>query len=148
MRSFKEYQEDHDYVRSVGIITAHNPYGVKQSSANNYDSNRRLLDDLREISTATSSTQGFYAGHQEHAFLATNITRSQLLELAVKYNQQAVIFGFLRENPVSFHFQYINKGVTTNQRIVPIPLLEIKSSQGFLQAIKKGIIKIPEFQPT
>jgi hypothetical protein len=79
--------------KSVGVITAHNPDGKPVSAGKNKKLNTELWNELRAAGYDPWPTKGKYKGHDEESFLIPNISRTDIIRLAAKYNQEAVLWA-------------------------------------------------------
>ena len=101
-------------VKTLGIITAENP-GIdnKLTKIGNERKNKVLQADLEKRGFAPVQIKGKFAGMQGNPFLVININREQLMELAKKYKQHAVIFG--EKYKKGIEFSYIENGRTSRR---------------------------------
>lgn len=142
-------------VQTVGIITAQNPMGSKYPKDRNFALNRQLLSDLHDMQCGTVEhcgalrIRGKYGGHPEDSFVVPNIRRSDLILLAAKYYQQAVIWGMQRlshEGNPYFDFQWIEDGQVTQVRNVSVSQPDVQSREDFFSAVKNRKFIIPFFE--
>lgn len=131
-------------VNSLAVITAQNPFGSKLSYNINYDLNRKLRIELQEYNHPAMQMEGHYAGTQENSFLVVNIPRARLMELAQKYRQKAAVWAFMREMDETYlHFQYIENGKISGNRIVPVCKSYLESADELFYAIRTGGFTLP-----
>lgn len=79
-------------VQTFGFIIAENPYAEKSDTRFNKEANDRLRYDLKKHGLGYQMVKGKY-GTEENTFFIPNISKSELLELGRKYEQESVIFG-------------------------------------------------------
>jgi len=136
-------------VTSLTIITAQNPQGVKHTSARNYDLNRRLWLDLNGMKYDLVPIQGNYAGHVENSFLVLDMPRRTAIDLQEKYQQEAIIWGFVRntgfERPV-IHWQFIRNGTAIGHKLQQVSDDLIENREHLLQGAKTGHWELPIFE--
>jgi len=83
-----------DFIESKkGVITAYNPQGEKASPGQNEKRNKELRDELEKLGGEVHTKGGAYKGHEEDLFVVPKISKSKLLKLGKKYDQETVGFG-------------------------------------------------------
>jgi hypothetical protein len=98
---------------TVGIITAYNPNGETISSRENRKLNKRLWNDLRATGYDPWAIKGNYKGAAEQSFLVSDISRADLIRLAKKYDQEAVVWGRKTDN--GYDVEWIEGEETTKR---------------------------------
>ena len=88
----------HDYqnIYSMGIITAENPMGQALSGEENRARNKTLEKELRSENYSYIKVQGKY-GNLERPLVIQNVKLGLLQGLAVKFQQEAFIYGEVYE---------------------------------------------------
>lgn len=132
-------------VDSVGIITAENPEAVPQNAEMNNKLNKKLFNHLKSANYGPIQIKGSF-GNVENPYIVPNISREDLINLGIRFNQQSVIWGSKREgdNP-AFRFEYIEKDKTTQTRDVHVANDDVQSREDFYSAIKGRKFIIPFF---
>lgn len=159
MKTLKEFRQDgelvphrayesYQAVSTVGLITAHNPRGRYFGHRQNFESNGRLLEDIKSLGCPATTVRGMYEGHVEETFVITNITEEDIFRLAEKHNQEAVIWGYRREAE-DHHFVmfYLENGRPIGRKVMNVTVEDVEDKEAFFSAIKAGKIKLPSFQP-
>ena len=161
MRSFKEFQqpdgfqphpayEKYEAISTVGLITAHNPMGIRAGERQNFDSNGELLKDIKALGCTATTIRGMYAGHMEETFVVLNITEADILRLAMRHRQEAAIWGYCRHdedgNPFFIVF-YLDQGEAISQKRMDVAHEDVATKEAFIEGIKSGRVKIPNFTP-
>jgi hypothetical protein len=77
---------------TFGIITAENPMAQPTSPEENKRRNENMKDKLHSMRLGFRQQTGKY-GNIEKPFLIPNIRKSELIELAIEFGQESVIFG-------------------------------------------------------
>jgi hypothetical protein len=126
-------------IKSVGIITAYNPYGKpplepdrkqhflglsnpydQDNRAENNKRNERLKSELTSGNYGPIDIKGKFGGMWERSFLVPNISREEIVRLGDEYEQEAVIWGSAENDPTTghrcFRFEWIESGKTTETR--------------------------------
>jgi len=112
---------------SVGVISAYNPHGDKTKPEDNQSAQTMLKSEIEGMRLKYVERDGAYMGHQEKHLLIKNISRRELIRLADKYLQVAVLYGERDGN--WYCFDWIEDGKT----------LECKKS------LVKWPVKLPQF---
>tara|TARA_Y100001963_G_scaffold153348_1_gene239949 strand:- start:895 stop:1677 length:783 start_codon:yes stop_codon:yes gene_type:complete len=134
-------------VDHVGIMTAENPGGQPASSAENKERNQQLMQDLRDMNLGPIPVKGRY-GSMENSYLIPNITRDEIIDLGMKYDQEAVIWGDRISDQDSnpfLRFQYIEGDETIQQRDVSLRGGEVQGREDFYSEKKGRKFWIPFF---
>jgi hypothetical protein len=84
-------------VKSVGFISAENPYGKQASDVFNEEATKKLATTLRNLNLGFKMVLGQY-GQEENTFFIPNITKHELMNLCNTFQQESVIFGEKSEN--------------------------------------------------
>lgn len=95
---------------SVGVISAFNPLGNKADPGANQTAHKMLKTEIDGLRLKYVERDGMYMGHQEKHLLIRNISRRELVALAEKYLQDAVLYGE-REGD-EYVFSWIEGGET------------------------------------
>lgn len=159
MRTFREFQDTqiephpayarHPSVSTVGLITAHNPMGVRQSDRLNFDANGKLLEDIRRLGCKATVVHGMYAGHREETYLLVNVRRQDLMRVARRHRQDAIIWGFrsMDDNGHQLHMYYLDNGVVQADKMLEVRPEDLDTPEAFFEAIKSGKVNLPNFTP-
>ncbi len=92
---FVKYNEDKN-IENWMIITAFNPYSKEYSDDENKNRNEELKKDLKKEKLSFFNAKGIPEDinwKPEESFFVWNLTKSQVEKLAVKYEQNAVVYG-------------------------------------------------------
>ena len=95
---------------SVGVISAYNPHGKKAKAKDNKIAQDMLRSEIDGMRLKYVERDGAYMGHQEKHLLIKNISRRELVRLADKYLQVAVLYGERDGN--DYQFDWIEAGKT------------------------------------
>lgn len=81
-------------IKEWGFITGFNPQSISHCKEENNSFNENLFNDLNEY-TILLGEGGDIEGdwEPEKSFLVLGINKKELINLAIKYNQKAVIYG-------------------------------------------------------
>ncbi len=79
-------------IKTIAILTASNPYGVKETKEYNTRANKDLEGNLKTGFFGYKKISGKY-GHEEDSFIVNNISRSIALSFGEKFAQDSVIYG-------------------------------------------------------
>jgi hypothetical protein len=79
-------------IRTIGIITAQNPNGIKETDEYHKRANYELVGELRRMNLGPIPVKGKY-GSEEDSFIVPNITYNELMGLGEKYKQESVVYG-------------------------------------------------------
>lgn len=88
-------------IKTIGILTAHNPCVRKMTPQENNKRNSELEKILVGYLFGYRKVKGKY-GTEEDSFLVNNITKSQLLQLGNQFEQESVIFADYFEEDEKF----------------------------------------------
>jgi hypothetical protein len=84
---------------SVGIFTSFNPMSKPQTPEVNRELYDRLKKDLMKRGLGYIPVEGLFEGNREKSFLVPHISREEIVELGIKYQQSSVVWGH-REGPL------------------------------------------------
>ena len=113
---FRQFLVEHEFRfegDTVGIITAYNPKGETIPLEKNRRMNRRLWNELRAAGYDPWPVKGQYKGAAEQSFMVSDISRADLIHLAKKYDQEAVVWG--RKTNKGYDVEWIEGGKTTKR---------------------------------
>jgi hypothetical protein len=79
-------------IKTIAIMTAENPYAVKQSDEYNKEANLKLMMDLKNGQYGYRPVLGQY-GNKENSFIVNNISIGDAIRLGEKYKQESIVFG-------------------------------------------------------
>jgi len=134
-------------IRTMGIITAENPYGKDGTPEYNKEMNEKLKKRLRDLNLGFVKIKGKYGGNENSLFVP-NITKDELLSLGNEFNQESVIFGekFENNNKDGVRFSMIysdhRSGEVIGQRDV---FVGMDDADDFYSEIKGRKFQIPFF---
>lgn len=114
-------------IRTVVIITAENPCGVKLSPRENNSRNRDLEDFLSKSLYGYKPAKGQYMS-KENSFIVNNMTKTMALKLGRQFEQDTIIFGerFEEDGNFGMKFQMIQSFKCNNSSEVGEVLGETK----------------------
>ena len=95
---------------SVGVISAFNPLGKKADAESNKLAHKMLKAEVDGMRLKYVERDGAYMGHQEKHLLIRNISRREIITLADKYLQEAVLYG--ERDGDEYAFAWIEEGET------------------------------------
>lgn len=90
-------------VKSLCIISAENPMGVKASEEYNKASTEDLINNLRIGRYQYFVTKGKYGG-EETSIMVYNISLDDSIKLCYKYNQESMVFVDMTSDNVSYQY--------------------------------------------
>lgn len=134
-------------IDTLGILTAQNPGGEPAPPKENKQLNTQLLADLIAANYGVIPIEGSYGG-PENSFLVPNMTRDDIVDLGVKYGQEAVIWGRKATEEVGepyFTFEYIEGNNTVQTRDVSLGGSDIQDKEDFYSSKKGRKFYIPFF---
>ena len=79
-------------IRTFAVLSAENPMGMKNSSAENNKNTAELKSKLKELGVQYVPIEGKY-GNIEHSFMLFNIAREDAQYLAEWFEQESFFFG-------------------------------------------------------
>lgn len=79
-------------IRTFAVLSAENPMGMKNSSAENNKNTTELKSKLKELGVQYVPIEGKY-GNIEHSFMLFNIAREDAQYLAEWFEQESFFFG-------------------------------------------------------
>jgi len=106
-RVVKALKGERNNINSVGIMTAQNPDGQKQSEEFNQKQNEKLIAFLRYMNLGHYRIGGKFAGAEEESFAINNVTKETMIKLGKHFGQESIIWGE-RIGPDEFLFHYID----------------------------------------
>ena len=134
-------------INTLGILTAQNPAGQAGDPEENRKANASLMADLIAANYGAIPIEGSYGG-PENSFLIPNITRDDIAELGIKYEQEAVIWGRKATEEVGepyFTFEYIEGSDTVQTRDVSLGGSDVQDKEDFYSSKKGRKFYIPFF---
>lgn len=140
-------------IKTIGILTAHNPCANELSPEENKRRNAQLEKELGSYLFGFRKVKGKY-GTEEDSFLVNNITKKQLLQLGNDYNQESVIFGeyFEEGEEYGMNFSMIRThNCDTDEPVGTIMgirkvFIDRNNSDNFYSEIKGRKFQIPFFE--
>lgn len=144
---FKKFIENFiptNAVKNICVISAQNPKGVKFNDKKNKQLNVNLKLDLSRIGHDTKKIQGTFYGVPEEAFIVTNISKKNAINLGIKYKQQAIIWGSVDDD--KFIFQYIEQDKVKQKIKINYRKQDVKNSNSLFDSIVNGKFSIPCFK--
>lgn len=106
-RVVKALKGSREQINSVGIMTAQNPSGKKQSEEFNQKQNEKLIAYLRYMNLGHYRIGGKFAGTVEESFVINNVSKETMIKLGKHFGQESIIWGE-RIGPDEFLFYYID----------------------------------------
>lgn len=134
-------------IRTIGIMTAHNPQGKELAASKNNARNKTLVRTLRNMGYGPIPVDGKY-GLEEDSFVIPNITRKDTAALGIEFDQQSVVWGSRQGSGRNKRmvWQYIEKDKTINTRDVSLTGKDIQSRKDFFSMVKGRKFAIPFFE--
>jgi len=140
-------------VKTFGIMTAENPMGKKLSNLENDIRIKEFKQYLAKYHHGYSQPDKGKYGSIEHPVFIANITKNELLDLAVKYGQESVIYGETEGFGLSqyYYLETANKDIPslTNNNYKTISIRKVfhtkDSAQDLYTQIKGKKFIIPFF---
>lgn len=129
-------------INFLGLLSANNPRGRKLSHQENNARNMRLLQDINQLGLPYDITKN----NNEDSFIVYNIIKDKLIELGVKYDQDAVIWGISKldyHDNYYFEFQFIENGLVRSRKTIYV---EDEHIEDLIKSIKEGKFTIPFFK--
>jgi hypothetical protein len=136
-------------VNTIGILTAENPNANAISKSENEERMLELKEYVRSKGYGFIKIKGRFNNNNENSLLIPNITKKDTIEFGEKYEQASVIYGekrFDEDDKAYFHFEYIEEGVTTDERDVSLAGMEIQNREDFYSMVKSRKFVIPFFE--
>jgi hypothetical protein len=108
-------------IDTAGILTGWNPDGQEIPRNANNRLNKVLFQDLKTMGYGPIKIKGSF-GNFERSFLVPNMSRADVVELGLKYGQEAVIWGQKMgdDDDPKMVFDYIEGDKTVQQRNVAL----------------------------
>lgn len=94
-------------INSIGIMTAQNPEGKKESEEFNQKQNEKLIAYLRYMNLGHYRIGGKFSGIDEESFAINNVSKETMIKLGKHFGQESIIWGE-RIGPEEFLFYYID----------------------------------------
>ena len=134
-------------IRTIGIMTAHNPQGKRLAASKNNARNKTLVRTLRGMGYGPIPVKGMY-GMEEDSFVIPNITRKDTAALGREFDQQSVIWASRQGDGRNKRmvWQYIEKDKTINTRDVSLSGKDIQSRKDYFSIVKGRKFVIPFFE--
>ena len=126
-------------INTVGILTSENPMGKKIPDSENRILRKKLENDLRAMGYGFRKLVGKY-GSIENSYFVPNMTKSDVVALGKKYNQDSIIFGNKVESDgkAGMEFSLIFTGDNANPTIKTKEFLALDSSEEDFYSLFKG----------
>ncbi len=102
-------------VDTIGFITAENPQGNKLSPQENASLNSLLQKKIRAMNHGYIRIRGRF-GNPERSFVIPKISREEMVNLGLEFNQEAIIWGHRDDDHI--RFEYIEGDQTIQERDV------------------------------
>mgnify|MGYP003650102293 CR=1 FL=1 len=103
-------------VGTVGFMTGWNPQAQQLARKENRDLNKELMAWMRERGYGPIRIRGKF-GNKERSMIIPNITREDMVESGVYFDQESVIWG-AKTGEDKFVFEYIEGNETKQRRDV------------------------------
>ncbi len=117
-------------VDMVGFLTGENPMSQKMSSKDNRDLNKELMAWMRERGYGPIRIRGKF-GNTERSMMIPNITREDMVEVGLYFNQESIIWGQRVADGDKFIFEYIEGDKTIQKRDVVLFDEEVQGREDF-----------------
>lgn len=129
-------------INSVGIMTAQNPNGEKESEEFNQRQNEKLIAYLRYMNLGHYRIGGKFLGTIEESFVINNISKETMIKLGKHFGQESIIWGE-RLGPDEFLFYYIDSasGESPTEPVSMVltdPDPEVTSRKDMYSTVGKG----------
>ena len=133
-------------VDSIGILTAENPYGQEATTQDNSIKMRQLKSQINSMGLGFIKIGGSYE-MKENSLLVPNISKEQVIEMGLKYEQESVIFGEKKESQEGYYFEwsYIQGEKTIQNRKISFSGMGIQDRNDFYSLVKSRKFIIPFF---
>ncbi len=116
-------------VDTVGFMTGWNPQAQQLSRQENRDLNKELMGWLRERGYGPIRIRGRF-GNNERSLVIPNITRQDVVEAGLYFDQESVIWG-AKTGEDKFIFEYIEGNETKQRRDVVLFDDEVQAREDF-----------------
>jgi len=116
-------------VDTVGFMTGENPMAQKLSSKENRELNKELMSWFRERGYGPIRIRGKF-GNKERSMIIPNITREDMVEAGLYFDQESVIWG-TKTGEDKFVFEYIEGNETKQRRDVVLFDDEVQAREDF-----------------
>tara|TARA_R110000796_G_scaffold6206_1_gene22342 strand:- start:2143 stop:2841 length:699 start_codon:yes stop_codon:yes gene_type:complete len=116
-------------VDTVGFLTGENPMAQKMSSKDNRNLNKELMAWMRERGYGPIRIRGKF-GNKERSMIIPNITREDMVEAGLYFNQESVIWGE-KTGENKFVFEYIEGDKTMQKRDAVLFDEEVQAREDF-----------------
>lgn len=141
-RVVKALRGSREQINSVGIMTAQNPNGEKESEEFNQKQNQKLIAYLRYINLGHYRIGGKFAGTVEESFVINNVSKETMIKLGKHFGQESIIWGE-RIGPEEFLFHYIDSASGESptdpvSMVLTDPDPEVTSRKDMYSTVGKG----------
>jgi len=116
-------------VYTVGFMTGWNPQAQQLARKENRDLNRELMAWMRERGYGPIRIRGKF-GNKERSMIIPNITREEMVEAGLYFDQESVIWG-AKTGEDKFVFEYIEGNETKQRRDVVLFDDEVQAREDF-----------------
>ena len=116
-------------VATVGFMTGWNPQAQQLARKENRDLNKELMAWMRERGYGPIRIRGKF-GNKERSMIIPNITREDMVEAGLYFDQESVIWG-AKTGEDKFVFEYIEGNETKQRRDVVLFDDEVQAREDF-----------------
>jgi hypothetical protein len=116
-------------VYTVGFMTGWNPQAQQLARKDNRDLNKALMAWMRERGYGPIRIRGKF-GNKERSMIIPNITREDMVEAGIYFDQESVIWG-AKTGEDKFIFEYIEGNETKQRRDVVLFDDEVQAREDF-----------------
>jgi hypothetical protein len=116
-------------VDTVGFMTGWNPQAQQLSGTDNRNLNKELMAWMRERGYGPIRIRGKF-GNKERSMIIPNITREDMVEAGLYFDQESVIWG-AKTGEDKFIFEYIEGNETKQRRDVVLFDDEVQAREDF-----------------
>ena len=116
-------------VGTVGFMTGWNPQAQQLARKENRDLNKELMAWMRERGYGPIRIRGKF-GNKERSMIIPNITREDMVEAGLYFDQESVIWG-AKTGEDKFVFEYIEGNETKQRRDVVLFDDEVQAREDF-----------------
>ena len=116
-------------VDTVGFMTGWNPQAQQLARKENRDLNKELMAWMRERGYGPIRIRGKF-GNKERSMIIPNITREDMVEAGLYFDQESVIWG-AKTGEDKFIFEYIEGNETKQRRDVVLFDDEVQAREDF-----------------
>ena len=116
-------------VNTVGFMTGWNPQAQQLAAKDNRNLNKELMAWMRERGYGPIRIRGKF-GNKERSMIIPNITREDMVESGLYFDQESVIWG-VKTGEDKFIFEYIEGNETKQRRDVVLFDDEVQAREDF-----------------